>query len=325
MIGWAMIGCGSVTEVKSGPGLYKAERSTLVGVYNRTQSRAEDWVARHKAGKVYASLEELLGDPAVDIVYIATPPDSHLFYTQACAEAGKAVYCEKPMARSYGEALQMVDLCKEHQVPLYSAYYRRGLSKFHQIKALLDEGAIGAVQSVSILMQKEVSAEERSESPPWRIDPAISGGGHFHDIGSHALDLIDWFFGPITYAQGFGANRGGYYAADDQVVGHFQIEGGISGTGRWLFNTHSTLDVTTIYGELGKISYSVLALDEPIVVETKQGKEVLVTDPVPLHVAQPLIQLIVDELLGIGEAPSTGASAARTDWVLERLSAPLQK
>ena len=100
-IGWGMIGCGDVTEQKNGPGLYLANRSRLVGVANRTRARAEDWVRRHGAGRVYESAEALLAEPAVDIVYVATTPDCHKKYAIACAEAWKHCYLEKPKALSY--------------------------------------------------------------------------------------------------------------------------------------------------------------------------------------------------------------------------------
>ena len=124
-VNWALIGCGDVTEVKSGPGLYKAENSNLVGVFNRTYSKAVDFVSRHNAGRAYANVEDLLADENVDIVYIATPPKYHTFYTLLCLHAGKIPYIEKPVANTYAECLQIKALAQEVGLPVYVAFYRR--------------------------------------------------------------------------------------------------------------------------------------------------------------------------------------------------------
>ena len=106
-IRWGIIGCGNVTEVKSGPGLQKATNSTLVAVMRRNGALAQDYAARHNVPKWYTDAQALIDDPAVDAVYIATPPNAHKEYTLAVAKAGKPVYVEKPMALSLDECRAM--------------------------------------------------------------------------------------------------------------------------------------------------------------------------------------------------------------------------
>ena len=133
-IGWGIIGCGSVTEVKSGPGFQLAQGSKLVAVMRRNGQLARDYARRHNVPRWYDDAQALIDDPQVDAVYIATPPDSHAAYTMAAARAGKPIYLEKPMARSVAECRRMRQACREAGVPLFVAYYRRALPRFLKAK-----------------------------------------------------------------------------------------------------------------------------------------------------------------------------------------------
>ena len=139
-IRWGMIGCGDVTEVKSGPGFQKAEHSSLVAVMRRNGKLAEDYARRHNVPRWYDKAASLINDPEVDAVYIATPPASHKDYTLMCAAVGKPVYVEKPMALSFAECHAMIDNCRQANVPLFVAYYRRALDRFLKIKELIEIG-----------------------------------------------------------------------------------------------------------------------------------------------------------------------------------------
>ena len=129
-IRWGIIGCGDVTEVKSGPALQKADHSALVAVMRRNGQLAEDFARRHGVPQWYDDAAALIHDPAVDAVYIATPPSSHKEYTLMSAAAGKPVYVEKPMARNTAECQAMIAACHKANVPLFVAYYRRALARF---------------------------------------------------------------------------------------------------------------------------------------------------------------------------------------------------
>jgi len=124
---WGIIGCGAVTEVKSGPPLQLVEHSSLVAVMRRTPGLAEDYAKRHNVPKWYEDADDLINDPDVNAVYVATPPETHLFYAIKSMKAGKPVYVEKPMGRNYAECLEMINVSRETGMPLFVAYYRRGL------------------------------------------------------------------------------------------------------------------------------------------------------------------------------------------------------
>lgn len=315
-IRWGIIGCGNVTEVKSGPGLQKARNSALVAVMRRDGKLAADYAQRHNVPRWYDNAEALIHDPEVDAVYIATPPYAHQEYTFAVAAAGKPVYVEKPMARTHAECQAMVNACQDAGVPLWVAYYRRCLPRFVKVKALLAAGAIGEPRSVTVRFYRDWYQPTNGQLP-WRVDPAIAGGGFFVDLASHTLDYLDYFFGPVVQVQGYAGNQGGYYPAEDVVTGSFVFTSGVHGNGIWCFDSYHRVDETEIVGKAGKITFSSFGT-EPIRLTTKAG----VTDfpePTPEHVQQPLIQTIVDELNGVGRCPSTGTSAARTNWVMDQM------
>jgi 1,5-anhydro-D-fructose reductase (1,5-anhydro-D-mannitol-forming) len=324
-IRWGIIGCGAVTEVKSGPGLQKAERSRLVAVMRRNASLAEDYARRHGVPRWYSDARDLLADPEVDAVYVATPPSTHREYARLAAAAGKPVYVEKPMARTHAECLEMIAACREAGVALYVAYYRRAQPRFLKVRDLLAAGAIGAPRAVTVTLHQPPPAPvARPEDLPWRLRPEISGGGLFVDLGSHTLDLLDYLLGPITWAAGEGANLGGLYAPEDTLAGAWRHAGGahgtpVYGTGSWCFVAGVPEDRVAIAGSAGRISFATFA-DVPVVLETAEGVEEFAI-PQPEHVQQPLIQTVVDDLLGLGMCPSTGESGARTSWVMDRMLA----
>ncbi|MBN1993856.1 MAG: Gfo/Idh/MocA family oxidoreductase [Anaerolineae bacterium] len=311
-IRWGIIGCGDVTEVKSGPGFQKAKNSNLVAVMRRNGNLAADYARRHGVPKWYDNAEALIQDPEVDAVYVATPPYAHKTYTLKCAQAGKPVYVEKPMAMNYAECQEMLKACRSAGVPLFVAYYRRSLPRFLKVKDLLDAGAIGEVRGVTTALYLPVPDEF-----DWHYTPEIGGGGKFVDMGCHTLDFLDYVLGPIRSVKGFAGNLGGHYPVEDIVAGAFEFESGVQAVGIWSFTTFNNFDQTEIIGTQGKISFSSFDA-EPITLTTIKGVTEFAIDN-PLHVHQPLTQTIVDELNGLGHCPSTGESGARTNWVMDQL------
>ena len=313
---WGIIGCGDVTEVKSGPAFQKVKNSELVAVMRRTSELAKDYAERHHVPKWYDDADALINDPDVDAVYIATPPGSHKEYTIKVAKAGKPVYVEKPMALNFNECNEMIAACKAASVPLYVAYYRRALPRFVKIKELLENKAIGDVRFVSTTQYQKASEDVKdSQNLPWRVQPELSGGGLFFDLGSHTLDLLDYLLGPIKEVQGFVSNQADYYHAEDIVTGIYRFESGIHGVGNWCFSAFEDVDVNEIVGSKGKITFSTFG-NEPITLSTASGTEQWSFEA-PQHVHQPLVETIVAELTGnSSHCPSTGVTGARTNWVM---------
>ena len=319
---WGIIGCGDVTEVKSGPGLRQAEGSELVAVMRRDRGKARDYARRHGVPRWYDDAGALIGDEGVDAVYVATPPDSHPEYTLRAAAAGKPVYVEKPMARTAAEGEEMVRACRGAGVPLFVAYYRRRLPLHLKVGELLGQGAVGDVRTVGIRLFKPPGAGDRPQGTrPWRLDPAVAGeGGHFHDLGCHQLDLLDFLLGPIEEADGVGQCLAGLYACRDTVTASWRHASGAAGAGAWCFvaDESSRVEEIEIAGSDGRLRFAAFDLGRPVRLERGSDVEEFAV-AAPDHVQQPLIQSVVDDLLGRGACPSTGDSALRTARVMDRI------
>lgn len=320
---WGIIGCGNVTEVKSGPAFNKVPNSSLVAVMRRDAEKAADYAQRHNVPTWYDDAEALINDPNVNAIYIATPPDTHAEYAIRAMRAGKPVYVEKPMARNASECEAMNQVSRETGIPLLVAFYRRALPYFLKIKELIDEKVIGDIRYVQIQLNWQPYDEEVGENPKprWRVDPEISGGGHFHDLASHQFDYLEYVLGPIKTASGIARNQAGLYQADDIVVANFEFDSGVLGTGTWCYtvNKEQRIEETQLIGSKGKISFSFFEM-KFIRVETEAGT-VDYTIPAPENIQQPLIVSIVNELRGEGKCPSTGETGARANVILDQITA----
>jgi len=325
MINWGIIGCGDVTEVKSGPAFNKVKDSRLVAVMRRDASMAEDYARRHKVPKFYSNASDLINDKDINAVYVATPPGSHAEYAIASIMAGKPVYIEKPMAVSHDECQRINEAAKEYNVPVFVAYYRRALPGFLKVKDLIEEGKIGKVQFINIQLFKAPSEEERSGKLSWRVDPEISGGGHFIDMASHQLDYFDYLFGPIKEVKSIVLNQAGLYQAEDFVTSEFIFPNDIVGSGTWCFglSQESNRDIIEIIGDQGSVKFSCFSFD-PIVLTNNSGRKEFINER-PEHVQYNLIEMIVETLGGKGNSPSTGISGARTSKVMDEIVAEYYK
>ncbi len=319
-INWGIIGCGNVTEVKSGPAFNKVAGSVLVAVMRRNAVKAEDYAKRHGVPKWYSNAGQLINDPDINAIYIATPPGSHEEYTMAALRAGKAVYVEKPVALSEASALKMYKAASEYHTKLTVAHYRRGLPLFIKIKELLEQHTIGAIRFVNLRMLQPLKPDMIAKSEEdWRTDPAISGGGLFHDLAPHQLDLMTWFFGKVKKAEGFSLNQAGAYSADDLVSGEILFENGVPFKGLLCFSVPENLseDICEIVGSEGRISFSVFG---NYYLLEKNGKEERIEFSLPEHIQQPMIEQVVKYFLGKGPNPCTGQEGADVMGIIDRFT-----
>lgn len=324
---WGILGVGDVCEVKSAPAMNMVANSRLVAVMRRNAEQAEDYARRHGVPRWYSDAGSLIRDPEVNAIYIATPPNAHRHLTLQAAAAGKPVYVEKPMARTYSECRDMISACEQAGVPLYVAYYRRYLPHFVKAKQLLESGAIGEIRQVRITLNQELVPQATGKHQDnWRVDPEIAGGGYFYDLGSHQLDLLDFLLGPIESARGFADNHADQYAAEDIVSAAMRFESGVLASGSWCFTTGrvSSKDEIMIVGNKGQISFATFGKGE-ITLETDSGGEQVAAYDLPVHIQQPLIESVVKDLLGAGICASTGESAARTNLILESIIGPVSE
>ena len=317
-IKWGFIGCGEVTEKKSGPAFNEVPGSQVVAVMSRSEKKARSYAERHHIRKWYTDAQELIDDPDVNAVYIATPPSSHATFAIMAMKAGKPVYVEKPLAASYNDCIRINRISEQTGVPCFVAYYRRYLPYFQKV---IQSGGIGDVINVQVRFSvppRDLDYHSGKEMP-WRLQPDISGGGYFYDLAPHQIDLLQDLFGVITRAHGYPANRAHLYEAEDTISACFFFESGIPGSGSWCFVGHESAkeDCIEIIGDKGSLSFSVFNY-EPIRLINSEGKKDIVV-PNPPYVQLPIIQKVIEDLQGIGICECTAISATPTNWVLDRI------
>ena len=320
IIKWGFIGCGEVTEKKSGPAFSEVAGSMVEAVMSRSEVKARKYAERHQIQKWYTDAQELIDDTDVNAIYIATPPSSHATFAIMAMKAGKPVYIEKPLAASYEDCARINKISSDTGVPCFVAYYRRYLPYFQRIKSIIDAGVIGKIINVQIRFAVPApDLDYNSPNLPWRLQPDIVGGGFFYDLAPHQLDLLQYYFGVITEANGICANRGGLYKAEDSVSACFKFENGLPGSGSWCFVAYNSAkeDRVEVIGDLGQISFSVFNY-APIVLHTQNGEEIIEVSN-PSYVQFPLIKSVIEHLQGIGYCHCTAVSATPVNWVMDRI------
>jgi len=319
-INWGIIGCGDVTEVKSGPAFNQIKDSCLVAVTRRNAEKAEDYALRHNVSKWYNKAEDLINDPEVNAVYVATPPDSHAEYTIKALEAGKPVYVEKPMARNYSECLQMIETSKKFNKLLFVAYYRRKLPGFEKVKEIIEKGLIGKVFFVNVnLLLPPRNEDFINGTTPWRLNNEVMAGGYFSDMASHQLDFFNYLLGEFESVESFKTNRGGFYNIEDTFSVIIKYKSGVLLNGSWCFVVRDEFknDQSEIIGSKGKIVFSTFDF-VPVRLETITGVNNFIFER-PKYIQQDLIKTVVDELLNRGKSPSTGFTAAQTNLLIDKI------
>lgn len=295
-IDWGIIGCGDVTEVKSGPAFNKVPNSKLLAVMRRNAEKAKDYAHRHGVEKWYSNADELINDPDVNAIYVATPPSSHEEYAIKAMKAGKPVYVEKPMAINSAAAERIEQAAKQTGVKTVIAHYRRQQPLFLKVKELLEQKAIGDVRLVQMkIFQPHQSGLIAQTETNWRIDPSVSGGGLFYDLAPHQLDLMLYFFGKAKKVSGISFNASGYYAADDTTGGQILFENNVLFSGTWCFTTYEREDRCEIIGSEGKLSFSIFD-HNPLAIE-KEGRQTVIEFDRLQHVQQPMIKKVVEYFL----------------------------
>lgn len=320
LIRWGFIGCGEVTEKKSGPAFNMISGSQIQAVMSRNADKARSYAQRHQVPRWYTDAQELINDPDVNAIYIATPPSSHATFAIMAMKSGKPVYVEKPLAASYEDCVRVNHISAETGVPCYVAYYRRYLPYFQRVRQLVESGTIGTVTNVQIRFSVPPrELDYNSQDLPWRLQPDIAGGGYFYDLAPHQLDLLQEMFGVITRAHGYVANRAHLYKAEDTISAAFMFENGLPGSGSWCFVGHKSAreDSIEIIGDRGMLTFSVFSYN-PIRVVTSEGATSIVV-PNPPYVQLPLIKAVTEDLQGFGACACTSVSATPVNWVLDRI------
>lgn len=305
MLNWIVAGVGDIAKKRVIPGILSEPRSRLYGVVTRDAAKGAAY-----GGHVWDTVEAAIADPAVDVVYIALPVAMHAPATIAALRAGKHVLCEKPVAMNHGEALEMVEAARESGKALGIAYYRRNYPKVQRALELLREGVIGKPVLAEISCHDWFNAEQGRE---WLVDPAMAGGGPLYDIGSHRIDLLNYFFGEPGKVVGQRSRIVHGRAVEDSATVLIEYGSGVRGA----------LDVRW-HCRVGRDEFRITGTDGVMDLSPLNGpglrvgaREEMVAVPGNLH--YPCIENFCSHVLDGAAMLSTGETAVWTDWVTERV------
>lgn len=219
-----VIGAGGIAFRKTIPAILKAKNCRLAAVMDTVNvRRIADAFGIERA---YGRVEDLLADPDVQAVYIASPVCFHARQIQAAAEAGRHVLCEKPLTLNLREGRAAVAACRRNGVILQEGY----MMKFHgahvRIKQLIDEGRLGRL----VYLRAQLSCWYPPIRGAWRQDPRTGGGGALVDMATHLFDLLEHFAGPIRRVAALVGNLVHRYRSEDSSTTLLEFTSGAHAT-----------------------------------------------------------------------------------------------
>ena len=242
-IGWAMIGTGRVHKWMV-PAIKEAKDTELVAVLSRDKARAAAFAKEHGIEEGYDSLDDVLRNPGIDVVYVASPNGLHAPHTIKAAEAGKHVFCEKPMALTLEDCRSMIEACHKHGVKLgIGLQFRQHLAhlKAREIVASGELGQLGFANA-----QVEVPP---GVMPGWYYEPEVAGGGAMHMVGGHRIDLLRFILGcEVKEVSGFIGEQPAERPYEDMVVGMLRFDNGAYGTVHFSLNIPHGTNSAEVHG-----------------------------------------------------------------------------
>ena len=311
-VGWGILGGGKVVEAKSGPGFLIPDRSRVVAVSRRRLEDAEKTARTLDAKYAVTSIHALVAEPAVDAVYIASPPGLHFEAAKICCDAGKAVYVEKPFVTTTGDAATLIKMFDSRDLGLFVAHYRRALPKFQKLRSIVNFD-IGEIVSFDFQLSRRLSDDIEH---PWLFDPVLSGGGKFADIAAHSIDLLVYFFGHAEDIWACARHVSAPNNREDCVVLGLQFENGVCGTLNYNFLSPHKTDRLSITGSDAVLHFSVHN-NGAAEIEYHDGRRRFMELATPSFIEGPMIEEVVKTLRGEGGEPCTGSEAIETVRIME--------
>lgn len=218
-IGWGILATGTIAQ-KFCEGLKLLGDAELVAVASRSMEKARAFGAEYGVKRAYGSYEELVRDPEVDIVYIATPHPMHFENAMLCLEAGKAVLCEKPFTMNAREAEALIAFAREKGLFLMEAMWTRYLPAIVKVREWLSKGLIGEVRFL-----KADFGYRCAWDPEGRLLNPVLGGGALLDVGIYPVSFASMVFGAQPRSVKSLAHIG-ETGVDEQFAALFEYEGG---------------------------------------------------------------------------------------------------
>lgn len=312
-LGWGLIGASDIAETRMIPAVAAQPDSRVAAVMSRSVERARDYAVRHNIPQAYDSLDALLADPAVDVVYISTTNDLHHDQAIAAARAGKHVLCEKPLALTVAAAREMVEACAAAGVVLGTNHHLRNAVTHRALRRLIGDGAIG--QPLAARVFHAVYLPPRLQG--WRVTAPAAGGGVIFDITVHDADTLRFVLGDeaveataLTARQGLAAGE-----IEDAVMGVLRFDGGALAQHHDAFTIRHAHTGFEVHGTDGSLYAEDVMTQDPVgrVLLRREGGGITGIDvgaPEDLYARS--VRLFNAAVRGEGEPAATGEDGVRS-------------
>jgi predicted dehydrogenase len=185
---WGILGPGGIAKAFA-EDLKKLDGHSIAAVGSRTLSNAQSFASSF-GGTAYGSYEELVADPQVDAIYVATPHPAHKENVILALNAGKPVLCEKPFAVNATEAQQMVDAANKNGVALMEAMWARFLPHYAQVRQIIQSGVLGKIHTIHADHGQRLA----DQNIPRLVEPALAGGALL-DLGIYPVSFAHMILG----------------------------------------------------------------------------------------------------------------------------------
>lgn len=292
-IRWGIVGCGDIVRKRVADAIQRQPDSQLLAACRRDQEKLNAFCQSRQIPRVYSDAYDLINDPDIDAVYLATPVSLHCEHAIAAARQGKHVLVEKPMAMSNIQCEAMVEAARKRNIKLGVAYYRRCYPSIARITALLETGQLGRPFAASAVVSNGFGRSPAS-SQGWRGDPNIAGGGALMDIGSHRIDLFVKLFGDVESVRSCCDRLDATYGTENSSSVICKFTNGVQATLQCFFGPQPSLDQFRVVGFNGHIDIENLNADQ-MTITTAAGRCVESHAP-DANLHAPLIQDFVEAM-----------------------------
>ena len=258
-IGWAFIGTGNYPNSRVAPAAALAEDTTIIAAYSRDQQRADEFANNHGALAAYTSVEELLADSRVDVVFIASPNHLHASYAQMAAKAGKHILVEKPMATTVDDCVDMVKVCNANGVKLGVGFQLRFHPGHIEASRLVREGDLGDVTLVQGLLGSGVRGEVRRELRTglrewWETPDLVGNSRSMIGTGVHCVDDLEFILGQtVVEVAAITDGQTAEAPLENMVSLSLRFSGGAIGTMCCGNRMPDAINDVTVYGSNGRV------------------------------------------------------------------------
>ena len=327
-LNWGVIGAGGIADRRTIPeGIVPAANSELVAVMDIDEARAKEVASKYGVRKWYTSDADLVKDPEVQAVYIATPVNVHAQQAISAAEHGKHVLCEKPLALTMDDCRRVVDACKAAGVKLSVGLMMRFHACHRAIKHVIESGRIGR----PVMARAQLTCWYPKIPGAWRQVPELGGGGALMDLGVHTVDLLRFFLGDVEAVTGFADTVVQDYPVDDSSVVLLKFRSGAQGVVESFFDIPDAAaqNALEVYGTKGCIlakgtigqgsegSFTVYSSEEDKGYEAQQTREAggmavreITPDPVNIYRAE--IEAFAEAVLHDATPPVSAEDGIRS-------------